>query len=87
MWKNLRHWLDVRIGLDGIIQTQVIDYRIPKNTNIFYTLGFLAVIAYILQAITGIVLLIYYVPHPDYAFTSVQETIMTKVCSRSGKHE
>jgi len=79
MWKNFRHWLDVRIGLDAIIQTQVIDYRIPKNTNIFYTLGFLAVIAYIIQAFTGIILLIYYIPHPDYAFSSVQETIMTKV--------
>jgi ubiquinol-cytochrome c reductase cytochrome b subunit len=78
MWKNLRHWLDVRIGLDSIIQTQVIDYRIPKNTNIFYTLGFLAVIAYIIQAFTGIILLIYYIPHPDHAFTSVQE-IMTTV--------
>ena len=68
----------MRIGLDNLIQTQVIDYRIPKNTNIFYTLGFLAVAAYGIQVLTGILLLIYYVPHPDHAFGSVQE-IMTKV--------
>ena len=69
----------MRIGLDSLLQTQVIDYRIPKNTNIFYTLGFLAVIAFIIEAFTGIILLVYYIPHPDYAFSSVQETIMTKV--------
>ena len=78
MWTKIRQWLDVRIGLDNLIQTQVIDYRIPKNTNIFYTLGFLAVVAYGIQVLTGILLLIYYVPHPDHAFGSVQE-IMTKV--------
>lgn len=78
MWTKIRTWLDVRIGLDDFIQTKIIDYRIPKNINIFYTLGFLAVIAYAVQAFTGIVLLIYYIPHPDHAFRSVQD-IMTKV--------
>jgi ubiquinol-cytochrome c reductase cytochrome b subunit len=82
MWKKIKHWLDVRIGLDSIIQTQIraqiLDYRIPKNTNIFYTLGFLAVIAFGVQAFTGILLMLYYIPHPDHAFRSVQD-IMTKV--------
>jgi len=78
MWTKIRNWLDVRIGLNNIIQTQVVDYRIPKNTNILYTLGFIAVIAYAIQAVTGILLMIYYVPHPDHAFSSVQ-AIMTKV--------
>ena len=68
----------MRVGLDNFIQTQVIEYRIPKNINLFYTLGFLTVIAYGVQAFTGIVLLIYYIPHPDHAFRSVQD-IMTKV--------
>ncbi len=78
MWKNIVHWLEVRVGLDNFIQTQVIDYRIPKNTNLFYTLGFITVVAYAVQAFTGIILLIYYIPHPDHAFRSVQD-IMTKV--------
>ena len=78
MWKKIRHWLEVRVGLDNFIQTQVIEYRIPKNINLFYTLGFITVIAYGVQAFTGIVLLIYYIPHPDHAFRSVQD-IMTKV--------
>lgn len=78
MWIKIKNWLDVRIGLGDLVQTKVIDYRIPKNINIFYTLGFIAVIAYAVEALTGIILLIYYVPHPDHAFRSVQD-IMTKV--------
>ncbi len=78
MWKKIVHWLDVRVGLENFIQEQVVEYRIPKNINLFYTLGFIAVVAYGVQVFTGIVLLIYYIPHPDHAFRSVQD-IMTKV--------
>jgi ubiquinol-cytochrome c reductase cytochrome b subunit len=78
MLTKIKNWLDVRIGLNTIFQTHDIDYRMPKNTNILYTLGFLSVIAYVVQAFTGIVLLIYYIPHPDHAFGSVQD-IMSQV--------
>ena len=49
MWIKIKNWLDVRIGLGDLVQTKVIDYRIPKNINIFYTLGFIAVIAYAVE--------------------------------------
>jgi ubiquinol-cytochrome c reductase cytochrome b subunit len=75
---KLKNWLDVRMGLDDFVQKRILSYRVPKNINIFYTLGFLAAIAYAVQAFTGIVLLIYYIPHPEHAFKSVQD-IMTKV--------
>ncbi len=78
MWKKIVQWLEVRVGLKNFIQEQVVEYRIPKNINLFYTLGFIAVVAYAVQVITGIVLLIYYIPHPDHAFRSVQD-IMTKI--------
>jgi ubiquinol-cytochrome c reductase cytochrome b subunit len=78
MWGKIKSWLDIRIGLDDLVQTKLIDFRVPKNINIFYTLGFIAVIAYLVEAVTGILLLIYYIPHPDHAFRSVQD-IMTKV--------
>ncbi len=78
MWGKIKNWLDIRIGLSDLVQTRLIDYRVPKNINIFYTLGFIAVIAYVVEAVTGILLLIYYIPHPDHAFRSVQD-IMTKV--------
>jgi ubiquinol-cytochrome c reductase cytochrome b subunit len=78
MWVKLKNWLDIRIGLDDIVRSKVVDYRVPKNINIFYTLGFIAVIAYLVEAVTGILMLIYYIPHPDHAFRSVQD-IMTRV--------
>ncbi len=82
MWKKIKEWLDVRFGLNAILETQlreqVLDYRIPKNTNILYTLGFLTVVAFCIQVFTGIILLTCYIPHPDHAFSSVQD-IMTKV--------
>ncbi len=78
MWAKIKNWLDIRIGLGDLVQTKVLDFRIPKNINLFYTLGFIAVIAYLVEAVTGILLLIYYVPHPDHAFRSVQD-IMTRV--------
>lgn len=76
MLTKLITWLDVRMGLNAILQTELHDLRMPKNTNILYTLGFLAVIAYITQAVTGIVLLLYYIPHPDHAFQSVQDIMI-----------
>lgn len=78
MWDRMKNWLEVRIGLDDLLQSQVRDYRVPKNINIFYTLGIVTVAGYLIQVLTGILLLIYYVPHPDHAFRSVQD-IMNRV--------
>ena len=78
MLKKIKDWIEVRIGLDELVRTQLREYRVPKNVNIFYTLGFVAVVAYMIQALTGFFLLVYYVPHSEHAFRSVQD-IMTKV--------
>lgn len=78
MLKKLRQWVEVRIGLDELIKAQFTEYRVPKNINIFYTLGFVTMAGFIIQIITGFLLLIYYVPDPDHAFTSVQD-IMVRI--------
>jgi len=78
MWKKIEDWLEVRIGLNDLARTHLTGYRVPKNINLFYTIGFVAIIGYIIQVISGVFLLIYYIPHPDYAFGSVQD-IMNKV--------
>jgi ubiquinol-cytochrome c reductase cytochrome b subunit len=77
MWTTFKTWLNVRYGLDTFYADRLRTMRVPKNINIFYTLGFLAVIAYTVQVLSGIVLLIHYVPHPDHAFRSVQEIMTT----------
>lgn len=78
MWKKIKEWVEIRIGLDELVRTQLKEYRVPKSINIFYTLGFVALVAYLIQAFTGFFLLVYYVPHSEHAFRSVQD-IMTKV--------
>lgn len=75
MWTKIKNWLEVRIGLEDFIRARIAAARVPKNINVFYTLGFIAIIAYAVQAFTGILLLIYYIPHPDHAFRSVQEIV------------
>lgn len=76
--KRIRNWLEVRVGLDELLRSNLTDYRVPSNINLFHTLGAVAVVGYLIQVITGICLLIYYIPHADHAFRSVQE-IMTRV--------
>ena len=78
MFGRIRKWLEMRIGLDELVRTQLTEYMVPRNISIFYTLGFVALAAFISQIVTGFFLLIYYVPHSDYAFRSVQG-IMSRV--------
>lgn len=77
MIERIREWLDIRIGLNELIRSQLTEYRVPKNINIFYTLGIVAFVAYLIQSVTGIFLLIFYVPHEDHAFKSVQYIMNT----------
>lgn len=78
MGGRIKNWLEVRIGLHELVEGYLTENRVPKNINIFYTLGFVAFVGYLIQVVTGIFLLIYYVPHADHAFSSVQN-IMTTV--------
>lgn len=73
MWGKIKHWIEVRIGSEELINRHLRSYRTPKGASFLNTLGFVALIAFIVQVITGIMLLLYYVPHPDYAFQSVQK--------------
>lgn len=77
MSKGIRNWLEIRIGLQDLIKTNLTENRVPRNVNFFYTLGFVSLIGYVIQVLSGIVLMLYYIPHPDYAFRSVQDIMST----------
>ncbi len=62
MMSKLKQWLEIRFGFDELIRSQLTDYRVPKNINIFYTLGIVALAAFIFQAFTGILLMFFYIP-------------------------
>lgn len=66
-WFN---WLDERLGLKSIYAV-VLDRKIPK-VNWAFTLGSASLFLVVLQGVTGILLTLYYVPHPDQAYDSIQ---------------
>jgi ubiquinol-cytochrome c reductase cytochrome b subunit len=78
MWQKIRDGVNSRIGLSELIDNKLKGYRVPSDTNIFYTIGIVTMVAYIVMAITGYFLLMYYVPHSEHAFGSVQK-IMTVI--------
>ncbi len=63
-------WLDERVGWRQVWEA-IFLRKIPK-VNWFYTLGSATLFLAINQAVTGILLTIYYVPTPDHAYDSVQ---------------
>lgn len=66
MWANTKEWLEVRLGLGDYIKANYRDYKIPANTHIFQSLGLVAMAAFVIQVLTGIVLLLYYIPDANY---------------------
>ena len=64
-------WLEERSGLVGGIK-YFLYRRVPRDTNWFHTLGSATLTAFLVQAITGVVLAMYYKPHPDTAYASIQ---------------
>jgi ubiquinol-cytochrome c reductase cytochrome b subunit len=77
MWVRIKNWLEIRIGLEDLIRAQLTEYRVPKNINITYTFGFVALTAFLIQVITGFFLLVYYIPYSETAFRSIQDLINT----------
>ena len=77
MLEKIFNWIDCRIGLNDLIDKELRQYHVPQDVSIWSTLGFVTLIAFLMQAVTGIFLLTYYVPHPDHAFESVMRIMNT----------
>lgn len=71
-------WLDIRLGIRDLLEQNLTNYLLPRNINIWYTLGAVLLTLFGLQFVTGILLLVYYVPDTEQAFASVQ-AIMNEV--------
>jgi ubiquinol-cytochrome c reductase cytochrome b subunit len=76
--KGLRAWLYKRMPIAEFISEQVSGYYAPKNFNIWYFYGSLALLVLVLQLVTGIFLTMFYKPGELTAFDSV-EFIMREV--------
>ena len=65
---SLVAWFDSRLGLSQSMLRPVPEYAV----NPFYWLGALAVVAFVIQGVTGVLMMLYYVPSPAQAFQSTQ---------------
>ncbi|MBA2383573.1 MAG: cytochrome b N-terminal domain-containing protein [Actinobacteria bacterium] len=64
-------WLEERSGLVGGVK-YFLFRKVPRDTNWFHTLGSATLTAFLVQAITGVILAFYYKPDPDKAYQSIQ---------------
>ena len=71
-------WLNRRLPVDTFIKSQLTGYYAPKNFNIWYFFGSLALLVLVLQIVTGIFLTMFYKVGEATSFDSV-EYIMREV--------
>jgi quinol-cytochrome oxidoreductase complex cytochrome b subunit len=64
-------WLEERSGLVGGVR-YFLFRKVPSDVNWFQTLGSATLTAFLVQAITGVILAMYYKPDPDSAYESIQ---------------
>src|SRR3984885_11916643 len=76
--RGLKAWLYKRLPVKEFIETQATGYYAPKNFNIWYFFGFMAMVVLVLHLLTGIFLTMFYKPGEATAFDSV-EFIMREV--------
>ena len=64
-------WLEERSGLIGGVR-YFLFRKVPADTNWMQTLGAATLTAFLVQAITGVILAMYYKPSPTEAYSSIQ---------------
>ncbi len=71
MRSRLYEWLDSRLRLQPIQKT-LLDEPIPGGASWIYVFGSATLFLFLLQAVTGMFLAVYYAPTPDHAYDSIQ---------------
>ena len=64
-------WLEERSGLVGGVR-YFLFRKVPGDTGWWHTLGSATLTAFPVQAVTGVILAMYYKPDPDKAYESIQ---------------
>lgn len=69
---SLGDWLDARIPWRKTVRKHLTEYYAPKNFNIWYGFGALAILMLVIQIVSGIFLTMSYNPSAEGAFASVE---------------
>lgn len=70
--KAIWNWIEERTQISRVFRATLTEYLVPANLNYWYTLGSVLLVCFFIQIVTGILLLVYYVPETSKAFESVQ---------------
>ncbi|MDP2832936.1 MAG: cytochrome bc complex cytochrome b subunit [Pseudomonadota bacterium] len=70
--EKLLNWVDERFPLTASYKAHLSEYYAPKNFNFWYFFGSLALLALVIQIVTGIFLTMHYKPDAAMAFASVE---------------
>ncbi len=68
----MRDWVDARYPMTKMWDEHLAKYYAPKNFNFWYFFGSLAILALVIQIVTGIWLTMNYKPSAEHAFASVE---------------
>jgi cytochrome b6 len=78
LFKNIYSWIDERVNLQDVVNFMGKKYVPVHRHSVWYYFGGVSLFLFIIQVITGILLLFYYKASSELAFESIQ-FIMTKV--------
>jgi ubiquinol-cytochrome c reductase cytochrome b subunit len=70
MWRRLWSWINVRWPVSPLLRVLFTE-EIPGGPSAFYSFGSSVLFVFILQAVTGICQLFFYVPTVDHAYASL----------------
>ena len=69
---GFRAWVNKRLPVDQFVADQLTGYYAPKNFNIWYFFGSLALLVFVMQIVTGIFITMHFKPGEASAFNSVE---------------
>ena len=69
---GFRAWLNKRLPVDQFVADQLTGYYAPKNFNVWYFFGSLALLVFVMQIVTGIFITMHFKAGESSAFNSVE---------------
>ena len=78
LWKRIYSWVDERVHLEDLVEFLGKKYVPIHRHSVWYYFGGVSLFLFIIQVVTGILLLLYYKSGEELAFESIQ-FIMSKV--------
>lgn len=70
MFGKIYDWLDERTDIKKWVKKQL-EYPVPDHVTLFYCFGGLALFIIMLQVVTGVFMIFFYVPKPESALESI----------------